>query len=376
MVVRAALVGLTVLGACSFQATSAGQADAPPHDGGLDVGDGGGGSGSSTATARRIPLTIPAMTTMNLDNFDLYVDLSNADLAANARADGTDIFFTDSNGVALKFERERWSGGRLLAWVLLPHIDMTAPLTIYVEYGDLSRATASDPRATFPGYVAVWHLDDTLATATVADAIGTHAGSAVGLAPTDQMAGKLGGAIDFDGTGNERIDFTNMLVGTGPHTISAWVDQKSDTHISAIVAVGTNATDQARFVYGAYGGNGAGVGLYNDDWTPSNADIQGAGWTLVHFTYEGMNKKGHLFINGVEVPGGHTFSGMASTPAGTGHIGYAPEPAFGMPTGMLGKLDEVRIGTFNRGPAWCAAEFANQSSPATFYMVGAAEPAP
>src|ERR1051325_3585698 len=113
-----------MLGACSFQPKAAGQVDARPGDGpDLDVGDTGGGSGSGTG-ARRIPLTIPQMTTMNVDNFDLYVDLSNADLAANARADGTDIFFTDSNGAPMKFERERWRGGRLLAWVLLPHIDM------------------------------------------------------------------------------------------------------------------------------------------------------------------------------------------------------------------------------------------------------------
>lgn len=365
-----------MLGACSFQPRAAGQLDAHPHDGpDLDVGDTGAGSGSSTPNARRIPLTIAKNTTaMNLDNFDLYVDLSNADLAANARADGTDIYFTDSNGVPLTFERERWSGGRLIAWVLLPHIDMSTALTIYVAYGDVSRASQPDPAATFAAYSAVWHLDDTLATTSISDATGNATGTAVGLATTDQMAGKLGGAIHFDGTGNERIDFTSMLIGTGPHTISAWVNQQADTHTSAIVTVGTNATDQARFLYGAYGGGPVGAGLYNDDW--QTTDIEGAGWKLVHWTYNGTDKKSHLFIDGVEVMPAKTFNGQANTPASTGSIGYAPEPTFGNPTGMLGMIDEVRISTTLRPPALCAADFANQSSPSTFYSVGAAEPAP
>lgn len=363
-----------MLGACSFQAKAAGQLDAPPRDGtDLDVGDAGSGRGAS---ARRIPLTIPkGNVTGPLDGFQLYVDLTNSDLAANARADGADIYFTDSTGVALAFEREQWSGGHLLAWVRLPHFDNTAALTIYVVYGDVARASQPDPATTFGNYSAVWHLDDTLAATGIRDATGNADGTAVGLRPADQMAGQLGGAIHFDGTGNERIDFASNLTGTGPHTISAWVNQLQDTHISAIVTVGTNATDQARFLYGAYGVGGIGMGLYNDDWEPAS-NIQGAGWKLVHFTYEGMDKKGHLFVDGVEVTPMHTFGAPANTPASTGHIGYAPEPSFGNPTGMLGMLDEVRISTTTRTPVWCGAEFANQSSPSTFYTVGAAEPAP
>jgi len=368
-----------MLGACSFQPRAAGQLDAPAHDGpDLDVGDGGGGSGSGSATptARRIPLTIAkGNVTGPLTNFQLYVDLTNADLTANARADGTDIYFTDGNGVPLSFERELWSGGHLLAWVRLPAIDSTADVTIYVNYGSVTRASQPDPVATFSNYSAVWHLDDALTAADITDSTGNADGSAVGLHANDQMAGQLGGAIDFDGTGNERIDFTSMLTGTGPHTMSAWVNQLDDTHTSAIVTVGNAGTDQARFLYGAYGGGGVGMGLYNDDWQPAS-DIKGAGWKLLHWTYEGMNKKGHLFVNGVEITPLHTFGAAANTPASTGHIGYAPEPSFGNPTGMLGMLDEVRISTTTRSPAWCAAEFANQSSPSTFYTVGAAEPAP
>jgi hypothetical protein len=367
-----------MLAACSFEAREAGQVDAPPRDGpGVDMADGNGSGSGSGATAKRKPIVIDkSHVTGALDNFELYVDLSDADIAAAARADGHDIYFTDSNGAALDFERELWSGGHLIAWVRLPHLDMSANLTIYVDYGDVTRASSPDPAATFANYSAVWHLDDSLSSVAVADTTGGHAGTALGLATSAQMAGQLGGSIAFDGSGNQRISFTNPVTGTGAHTISAWVNQQTVTTISAVVTLGTNATDQARFLYGSYAGNNVGVGLYNDDWTNANQDLKGAGWKLVHWTYEGPNKKSHLFVDGVEIMPAKTFAGQANTPAGTGYIGYAPEPSFGNPTGMLGQLDEVRISTTMRTPAWCAAEFANQSSPGTFYAVGAEQASP
>ena len=47
---------------------------------------------------------------------------------------------------------------------------------------------------------------------------------------------------------------------------------------------------------------------------------------------------------------------------------------FGANLGLNGSVDEVRIATRIRSPAWIAAEFANQSDPASFYTVGPEEP--
>lgn len=84
----------------------------------------------------------------------------------------------------------------------------------------------------------------------------------------------------------------------------------------------------------------------------------------------------HIYIDGTEIPGGHTMAGAPQTAGTDGYIGYAPEPAFGNPTGMNGRLDEVRIATVTRNAAWIATEHANQAFPATFYAVGAAQPLP
>ncbi|HEX6836430.1 MAG TPA: hypothetical protein VF334_07635, partial [Polyangia bacterium] len=60
----------------------------------------------------------------------------------------------------------------------------------------------------------------------------------------------------------------------------------------------------------------------------------------------------------------------------TGVIGHAPEPAYGTNMGLQGTIDELRIATVARTPGWIATEYANQSSPSTFYAVGAEETAP
>ena len=356
--------------------------DAPPRDGpDLDAPD-GGGSGSdndNSSNAREKPIVIDKTKVAGpVDGFPVWIDVTDAQIAARARADGHDIYFTDSQGTVLDREMVSYSSGHLLAWVRVPHLDMTTSVTIYVVYGDVTRANQQNAQAVFAGYAAVWHLDDSLATTAVADATNTYDGTATGLAPTAQVAAKLGGGITFDGTGNQNIAFTSPLTGTGPHTISAWVDQQTTNRISAILTVGTNATDQARFLYGNYGNGGTvGLGLYNDDWAPAGHDLRGAGWKLVEWTYEGTNKKTHLFIDGQEITGSpHAMTGAANTPASTGTIGYAPEPTFGNPTGMVGVLDEVRIATAIRSPGWVATEFANQNSPATFYSVGAEQVAP
>lgn len=51
-------------------------------------------------------------------------------------------------------------------------------------------------------------------------------------------------------------------------------------------------------------------------------------------------------------------------------VGDAPEPEYGAKNGYEGTIDELRIATVARTSGWIATEYANQSSPATFYTVG------
>jgi hypothetical protein len=217
------------------------------------------------------------------------------------------------------------------------------------------------------GFVAVWHLEDTLSTTTVADTLGAHAGTASSLSPTNHVAATLGWGIAFDG-GAGQIQFANPLTGGGDHTISLWVAQQTTGDNDALVVLGTGACGQSRWLHGRYDAATMAVGFYCNDWANPGVNLIGAGPTLVHWVFTGNQSR--IYRNGALVAGPFTHTGTAvNTQGGTGFLGNAPG-AFGQNMGAHATLDEVRIARVGRPLAWIATEYANQSSPATFYSVG------
>ncbi len=334
--------------------------------------------GDMATNARRKSLTIDnTKVNGNQTSFPVWIDLTDGDIAARAQADGHDIFFTAADGTTkLDYQIQKWdaSAHRLSAWVRVPSLPANAPTVLYVYYGDATTTAMPNPAGVFSSsFSAVWHLDDAANATTIADATGTHPGTPT-LTTTTQVAAKLGGGLSFTG-GNDTITFTNPLSGNQAHTISVWVNQQTVAHASAILVVGTAVQGQARWLYGHYTGPAMAIGYYTDDWT-TTTNLDGGGWSLVHWVFEGSNGKNHIYVNGVEIPGSpQTLSGIA-TQGTTGVIGHAPEPAYGTNMGLLGTIDELRIATVARTAGWVATEYANQSSPGTFYAVGAEETVP
>jgi MSHA biogenesis protein MshQ len=330
------------------------------------------------APGRRKSITIDdTKVNGNQTDFPVWIDLTDADIGARAQANGHDIHFTAGDGTTpLDYEIQRWDANahRLEAWVRVPALSNNQPTVLYVYYGDPSAtATPNAPGVFKSSFAAVWHLDDKLPATTIAEATGTHAGTP-NLTTTTQTAAKLGGGLAFNG-GNDTITFTNPLTGNQAHTISVWINQAATTHPSAIIVMGTAAASQARWLYGHFMSAVMAVGYYTNDWT-TTTDLDGAGWTLVHWVLEGPNGKNHLYVNGAEITGSPMMINGINTQGTAGVSGHAPEPAFGTNMGLDGTIDELRVATAARSAGWIATEYANQSSPATFYTVGAEEPAP
>lgn len=329
--------------------------------------------------ARRKAITIDnTKVTGTQTDFPVWIDLTDADVGARAQADGHDIYFTAADGTTrLDYELQGWNAAthHLLAWVRLPTLEANAPTVLYVNYGDPSAtATPNAPGVFKSSFAAVWHLDDAAPASAIADATGTHPGTPSLTSATTRVAAKLGNGLSFTGS-NDTITFTNPLSGNGAHTISAWVNQPSVTHASAVLVVGTGTKDNARWFYTHYMSPALAIGYYSDDWT-SGTNLDGAGWKLVTWVFEGANGRNHLYVNGVEIGGSpRTISGV-DTMGTTGIIGHAPEPTYGTNMGLEGTIDELRIATVARSAGWIATEYANQSSPSTFYSVGPELPAP
>ena len=372
------VLALILASGCSFQASGVpggATGDGRPPD---VPGEG------SSAVAYRKKITIQgSKITGTQTDFPVWIEIVDPQITAHAAADGHDIFFTDGT-TALDHELVRWNPAtnRLHAWVRVPTLTAGVNTAIYVEYGDPAKAVAPNPPGVFSnGFLAVWHLDDSLATTTIVDATGKTPGTASLLAPSAQVGGQLGGGIAFDPLNPGLITFTNPLSGVTPHTITAWVDQHTATTGSAVIVMGTASQDQARFLYGhqslAGGPAPIEIGYYTDDMNPpTGGDIEGMGFTLLGWTLHGGDKKNHIFINGVELTpaGGTATTSQANTTGTAGAIGGVIAGFSAAP--MAGTLDEVRIANVQRDPSWLATEYANQKTPGMFYMVDPEEVAP
>ena len=372
--VRAAV--LVLLASCSFEhgrvpggTASDGDIDAP-DDGNGGGSDTGSDSGSNTgSTLRQKTITITGAVTGTLTDFPLWVSMTDADLAADARSDGTDIHFVAGNSATpLDFQIQSWtkSTGRLDAWVRVPSLATGAELAL--RYGDVTMAHAPDVPATFAGYAAVWHLDDSLTNNTIVDARALRNGTAAMLGPSESVAAWLGRGISFKG-GADQITFTNPLAGTTPHTVSVWINQRATANNDAIIALGNATPNQARWFHSRFETASIAIGLYANDFTTVNQDVIGDGWVLLHWVFEGTNRMTRIYRDGVQV-GTFQHNPGINTQGTAGVIGNAAA-GFGDNMGINATLDEVRIINVARSAAWIAAEFANQGAGSTFYSVSA-----
>jgi MSHA biogenesis protein MshQ len=334
---------------------------------------------SPTSAAREKSITFDGTKVAGaLVDFPAWIDLVDAQVAARAQDDGHDLFFTGSNGEPLAHEVQRWdrASGHLTAWVRVPQLASPTPTKIYLHYGDPTAAPMPTPAATFSSaFAAVWHLEDALTSNGIAEATGTHPGTGVNLVPAQQGAAKLGGGVQFTGASDE-ISFTNPIAGTGSHTISLWVSQTATTDNDALVVIGNGSCGQSRWLHSRFNAPTAAVGFYCNDWANPNVDIVNAGWTLLHWVFDSATNTSVIYRDGVAVAGPYAQSvSTIDTQGSGGHLGNAPS-AWGANMGAHATLDEVRIATVARSPEWIATEFANQSSPGTFYAVGAEQLVP
>jgi hypothetical protein len=370
--VRAA--ALVVVAGCGFRSPDAIDAPLAGSDVGTEqpTGTEAGVDVPPGSPARKKVIAIkPGQVTGTLDDFPIWLAFTDTDIASRAQSDGSDIFFALPDGTLLDYELARWdTQGHLAAWVHIPHL--SAATTFEVHYGDPATKHPANPPAVFPApFMAVWHLDDSLATTTVVETTGGHTGTAVGLDTNHHASGQLGSGISFDGGAGE-IQFTNPLSGNDPHTISLWVSQQTTNDNDAMVVLGNGVCGQSRWFHSRYNAATIAVGFYCNDFANPAVDIIGDGFTLLHWVFD--NNTTTIYRNGAVVAGPFTQTGTAiDTQGNGGHLGNAPG-AWGSNMGLHGTLDEVRIAKTARTGAWIAAEYADQHDPASFYSVSAEEP--
>jgi hypothetical protein len=124
-----------------------------------------------------------------------------------ARADGADIRFFDSEGRALPHAIELWDkpAGSAAVWVLLDQVrGNNKDQSIVMKWGHSSAPNTSDSKAVFKrhhGFVGAWHLDEDGNTVSdgYRDASDHEAhGTGVGMIPGSRVDARIGKGVHLD----------------------------------------------------------------------------------------------------------------------------------------------------------------------------------
>ncbi|MBA3455805.1 MAG: hypothetical protein H0T42_22100 [Deltaproteobacteria bacterium] len=380
------LLFLGVLGGCGFQIT-AGPPDGSEVDAATpaDVSPEAPPPGTWLAGYDfRKKITFTSGTT-TLANFVAAVVIPvDADLASNARDDGSGFEFTGPDQLThLDFEIERFDGasGALAAWV---RIDSFTPTSeVYLYYGG-DPIDAQDGAATWPAarYGAVWHLTDpqaNVARDSTPNALALTA-PAANNAPVLVDEGIVGRARGYDGTDDtlQRDGTTSapLTHGTSSYSYGAWVFVTSSQTMYDMVFYkgGASANDPG---YDLELGTGAWTGYLCD----GNQNIIGATfgqeaallnrWVHLVAVVDRASQRFRLYLNGTEVAAPSISAVGSTTSSMTVALGRAQYP-------IRGTIDEMRVYKSALTPQWIGAEYRNLA-PTTrdaFRTVGAQEPRP
>lgn len=334
---------------------------------------------SADPWTRRRSITVSAASVpTDLESFPLLVELTDADLGANAQADGDDIRFVAADGATpLDHEIERWdpASGSLTAWVRIPTLSSTADTRIYLLYGAPNSPNQSDVDAVWANdAVAVWHLaEDPSGVQPDLDDSGpqNREGLASGSMTSDDLVAAIAGqGLDLDGT-DDLIRVADADVGAVT-TVSAWVRVDSLVPESVVVAKASTAADPVFELAIANGGptgrqvRGR-IEIGGVVQTLQAANVTVETWYHVALVYDGAAVR--LIVNGVEV-------GLTPIAGAVSLISDRPISIGGLDDGSWlvdGRVDEVRLWSTPRSGDWLAVEYANQSNPAGFVSVGALE---
>lgn len=315
---------------------------------------------------RRIPVTISAAAVPStLTDFPVLVSVTDADLAASAQADGSDIRFTAADGsTLLSHEVERWDAGSgtLEAWVEVPTVDATTDTTFSLVYGAADAPAKADPDGVWSnGYQAVWHLArDPGGPAPAFDdaTANNHDGTATGgLGAGNLITGTSGHAIDFDGVDDHaQLGLVPTAVG-GRVTYQAWVRADTVAATGTVFSVDDGATTSLALAVDPLGpGTGTARARLLVDGSPIDATagpVNVGTWHHLAAVHDGSTLT--LYLDGV--PGtpvaadGTTTANLSATTS----IGATTTGA----DRFDGAIDEVRLSNTARSADHLAVQVAN-----------------
>ncbi len=299
----------------------------------------------------------------NLTDFPVQVEFENdSDIGGEARSDGHDIRFTQSDGsTLLKYDRLSFSisAGQAdgLFYVKVPSLLAAGTNEIYIYYGKADAADGEDEANTWDAnFEAVWHLEESSTPAydsTANNHDATFQGTPV------QATGKVGNCLDFEKNDSDYLQVSDAagLDITEEVSIEFWMN--AETATGTPFSKGDNAYQVRMTTYNLgtpCGSQNKIRATFRDGSDIANVEycLPPTGqWDYYMSTLSKAAGTADMWRNSVnaESDTGLTFTGMATNSIDLRIAAWASaEPT----TSRFydGLLDEVRLSTTARSDAW------------------------
>ena len=302
-----------------------------------------------------------------LTDFPVLIKLSaDEDIGDEARADGYDIRFTQSDGeTLLKYERVYWTGGAggdaTAFFYVKTNLAASGGATIYLYYGKADAGDGADPTNVWTSATAafkgIWHGKDAT-TSTIADSLGGNTGTKGSANNPLEANGKIHKAQYFDdqaeyidcGTSND-FDVTG-----GTMSWSLWLNYESDNPDYPTLLSRIPDADNAGYAFMLNQGGSYELAAYADggsDWDYTDDPFPADQWVYVHLELTGGTLS--VYWNGVLVD---TLA-FSHNGGDSGLHTYIGSSFPGWELGWTGWIEEVRIGQSVRGANWIKFEYNN-----------------
>jgi hypothetical protein len=310
---------------------------------------------------------------------------------SDARSDGKDIVFTQSNGTTrIPCEIDGFTTGTGNIWVKVPSVTESSDTNIYIYYGEGNDHTDDSgyrPSGVWDdGFIFVSHMND-LTTSTVKDS--TRYANNGNKYATNQpientrIIGIKGSSQLFESTGDDYISSQSesQYNVSSNFTFECWFNFSDPTDNHGYLCTRSESNQYHPFLFYVSGTQNPDtthnlkVHMATYDATGSliaDTISEDTDYYLAYTFESGASYESHAYLDASEV--------LESTGWG-GSIGQRTYPLCigGRPDGnrsFSGQIDEVRLHKWTRTVGWIKTAYSTMSSPSTFYTLYSEEDAP
>ena len=313
-------------------------------------------------------------TTTAIASFPILFSVTDSDLKYTgsgglvASSTAGDIVFTSSDGTTkLSHEIEYYASttGQIIAWVRIPSLSGVTDTTIYVYYGSNTTTYQPNPTGVWnSNFKGVWHLSDgTILTTNDSTSNANNLTNHSGVVAT----GQIGGGINLLGGSDYLVTASAVITGSGNMSYSVWFKSNDTGGPKHVFNINDSPVNNQEMTLGFRGGvNVVFYGPWGSPDSPGTTNYRDNAWHLATVVYDGSTKK--LYLDGAQYDSQSASVNIASALTYIGAYGSDPTNSS---FNYVGYLDEARIVGTNLGADWITTEYANQSSPSTFYSYGA-----